>query len=101
MTGGGWAWPDHTQAPGGGGVGSGRVGWAGFVWWLSSSRRLGDAVRLLGGPQLFVLLAAEALVVVAFALEELLEVRFAVELALEGREAAQAAGEKRERAREG
>lgn len=63
----------------------------GGLSWLLPSRRLG--VGLLGGPELLVLLAAEAFVIVAFALEELLEVRFAVELALEGRKAAQAAGE--------
>lgn len=61
----------------------------GGLSWLLPSRRLG--VGLLGGPQLLVLLAAEAFVIVAFTLEELLEVRFAVELPLEGREAAQAA----------
>lgn len=41
-------------------------------------------------PQLFVLLAPEALVVVAFALEELLEVGLAVEFPVERRVAAQA-----------
>lgn len=62
----------------------------GGLSWLLPSRCLG--VGLLGGPQLLVLLAAEAFVIVAFALEELLEVRFAVELPLEGRKTAQAAG---------
>lgn len=66
--------------------GSGEVG---GVFQLLPSRRLGVR-RLLGGPELLVLLAAEALVVVAFALEELLEVRLAVELPLQGRKAAQA-----------
>lgn len=55
-------------------------------------RRLGDVLRLLGGPELFVLFAPEALVVVAFALEQLLEVRFAVKLTLKSREGAEAAG---------
>lgn len=55
-------------------------------------RRLGDVLRLLGGPELFVLFAAEALVIVAFALEQLLEVRFAVKLTLKSREGAEAAG---------
>lgn len=54
-------------------------------------RRLGDVLRLLGGPELFVLFAPEALVVVAFALEQLLEVRFAVKLTLKSREGAEAA----------
>lgn len=62
----------------------------GGLSWLLPSCCLG--VGLLGGPQLLVLLAAEAFVIVAFALEELLEVRFAVELPLEGGKAAQAAG---------
>lgn len=54
------------------------------------SRRLGPALHLLVHPQLLVLLAPEALVVVAFTLEELLEVGLAVELAVERRVAAQA-----------
>lgn len=54
-------------------------------------RRLGDVLRLLGGPELFVLFAPEALVIVAFALEQLLEVRFAVKLTLKSREGAEAA----------
>lgn len=53
--------------------------------------RLGHAVRVLGLPQLFVLLPPEALVVVALHLEQLLKVRFAVEFALEGGEGANAA----------
>lgn len=60
-------------------------------------RRLGDVLRLLGGPELFVLFAPEALVVVAFALEELLEVRFAVKLPLKSREGAEAAGREENR----
>lgn len=53
--------------------------------------RLGHVVRLLGVPQLFVLFASEALVVVALALEQLLKVRLAVELTLEGGEGANTA----------
>lgn len=56
-----------------------------------SLSRLGHGVRLLGGPELFVLLASEALVVVALALEQLLKVRFAVELALKGSKGAKTA----------
>lgn len=54
------------------------------------SRRLCYIIGLLGGPELFVLLPSEALVVVAFAFEKLLEVGLAVKLALEGCEAAEA-----------
>lgn len=61
----------------------GRVGW-------SHSRRLGPALHLLVHPQLLVLLAPKALVVVAFTLEELLEVGLAVEFPVECRVAAQA-----------
>lgn len=50
--------------------------------------RLRYILCLLGGPELFVLFASEALVIVAFAFEQLLKVRFAVKLALEGRKGA-------------
>lgn len=53
--------------------------------------RLGLVVRLLGVPELFVLFAPEALVVVALALEQLLKVRLAVELTLNGSEGAKTA----------
>lgn len=56
----------------------------------SHSRRLGPALHLLVHPQLLVLLAPKALVVVAFTLEELLEVGLAVEFPVECRVAAQA-----------
>ena len=52
--------------------------------------RFGDALGVLGLPQLLVLLAAEALVVVAFCFEELLEVGLAVELSCKGGIRAQA-----------
>lgn len=45
--------------------------------------RLGDALCILGGPELLMLLASEALVVVPFTLKELLEVWFAVKLPLQ------------------
>lgn len=48
-------------------------------------------ICLLGGPELFVLFASEALVIVAFAFEQLLEVRFAVKFTLESCKAAKAA----------
>lgn len=54
------------------------------------SRRLGPALHLLVHPQLLVLLAPKALVVVAFTLEELLEVGLAVEFPVERCVAAQA-----------
>lgn len=66
-------------------------------WWTPLSR-LGHVVRLLGVPELLVLLASEALVVVALALEQLTKVRFAVEFTVEGGEGADTAettGEKR------
>lgn len=53
--------------------------------------RLGHGVGLLGVPELFVLFASEALVVVALALEQLLKVRLAVVLTLEGGVGAEAA----------
>lgn len=62
-----------------------REGWA-----VPCSCRLGPALHFLVHPQLLVLLAPKALVVVAFTLEELLEVRLAVELPVESRVAAQA-----------
>lgn len=46
---------------------------------------------LLGGPELFVLFASEALVVVAFRFEQLLKVGFTVKFALKSRECAKAA----------
>lgn len=52
--------------------------------------RLCYIIRLLGGPELFVLLASEALVVVAFAFEQLLKVGFTVKFALESGEGAEA-----------
>lgn len=57
--------------------------------WL---RSLCYVLALLGGPKLLVLLAAKALIIVAFALEELLEVRLAVEITRKGSKCAQAAG---------
>lgn len=66
-------------------------------WWTPLSR-LGHVVRLLGVPELLVLLVSEALVVVALALEQLTKVRFAVEFTVEGGEGAQTAettGEKK------
>lgn len=47
-------------------------------------------ICLLGGPQLFVLLASKALVIVSFAFEKLLEVGFAVKLSLKGCKGAKA-----------
>jgi len=67
-------------------VSAGLQGWVGWP----RSRRLGPALHLLVHPQLLVLLAPEALVVVAFTLEELLEVGLAVEFPVERRVAAQA-----------
>lgn len=48
-------------------------------------------IRLLGGPELFVLFASEALVVVALVFEQLLVVRFAVKFTLKSCEGAKAA----------
>lgn len=53
--------------------------------------RLGHVVRLLGIPELFVLFAAKALVVVALAFEQLLKVRFAVEFTVKGSKGAETA----------
>lgn len=53
--------------------------------------RLCYILRLLGGPELFVLFASEALVVVAFAFEQLLKVRFTVKFTLKSRKGAKAA----------
>lgn len=52
--------------------------------------RLCYTIWLLGGPELFVLLASEALVIVSFAFEQLLEVGFAVKFALKSCKAAKA-----------
>lgn len=57
---------------------------------MPCSCRLGPALHFLVHPQLLVLLAPKALVVVAFTLEELLEVGLAVEFPVECRVAAQA-----------
>lgn len=54
-------------------------------------RRLCYILRLLGGPELFVLFASEALVVVAFAFEQLLKVRFTVKFTLKSCKGAKAA----------
>lgn len=53
--------------------------------------RLGHVFRLLSIPELFVLFASKALVVVALALEQLLKVRFAVEFTVEGSKGAKTA----------
>lgn len=54
--------------------------------------RLCYIICLLGGPELFVLFASEALVVVAFAFEQLLIVGFTVKFTLKSCEGAKAAG---------
>lgn len=77
---------------GGGERDRGRAGMGHRETWLC---RLCYIVCLLGGPELFVLFAPEALVVVAFALEQLLEVGFAVEFALKSCEGAKAVGGRR------
>lgn len=51
---------------------------------------LGAGIHLLVGPELLVLLPAEALIVVAFALKQLLEVGFAVKLPVQRSVTAQA-----------
>lgn len=53
--------------------------------------RLAHVVRLLGIPELFVLFASKALVVVALAFEQLLKVRFAVEFTVKGSKGAETA----------
>lgn len=53
--------------------------------------RLCYIIRLLGGPELFVLFASEALVVVAFTFEQLLKVRFTVKFTLKSCKGAKAA----------
>lgn len=55
--------------------------------------RLGHVVRLLGFPELLVLPASEALVVVALDFEQLLKVRFAVHFTLKGGVGAKTGGE--------
>lgn len=55
------------------------------------SSLLYSIICLLGGPELFVLFAPKALVIVAFAFEQLLEVRFAVKFTLKSCKAAKAA----------
>lgn len=54
-------------------------------------RRLRHVVRLFGVPELFVLFASEALVVVALAFEQLLKVRLAVEFTVKGSKGAKTA----------
>lgn len=56
-----------------------------------ASGRLGAGVHLLVGPELLVLLSAEAFIVVAFALKQLLKVGLAVEFPVQRRVTAQAA----------
>lgn len=53
--------------------------------------RLRHVVRLLGVPELLVLFASKALVVVALAFKQLLKVRFAVEFAVKGSKGAKTA----------
>lgn len=72
----------------GGGRGRGRAEMGHRQTWLC---RLCYIICLLGGPELFVLFASEALVVVAFAFEQLLKVGFTVEFTLKGCEGAKAA----------
>lgn len=67
-----------------------RHGRDGAQTWLCCLRHI---FCLLGGPELFVLLATEALVVVAFAFEQLLIVGFAVKFTLKSCKGAKAAWE--------
>lgn len=71
----------------GGGKGRGMAGMGHRQTWLC---RLCYIICLLGGPELFVLFASEALVVVAFAFEQLLEVGFTVKFTLKSCEGAKA-----------
>lgn len=72
----------------GGGKGRGRAGMGHRQTWLLCC--LCYIIWVLGGPELFVLFASEALVVVAFALEQLLIVGFTVKFTLKSCEGAKA-----------